>query len=178
MKAIRDDYDRRILPSLDARQLSRDGRMRNPGEKPLVVPEVLPPSQPEIVVKPNVKQTKEEPVLVEKASKEKNNKQQKETENKLESKVEEAEEVFGLVEKAAAPKKNEVDEKKLREMKRDEEIAKAKQAVERKKKLAEKAAAKASIKAQKEAEKKLKVTVILFGWGRTNLDFLLPPFYM
>lgn len=45
---------------------------------------------------------------------------------------------------------------KLKEMKREEEIAKAKQAMERKKKLAEKAAAKATIKAQKEADKKLK----------------------
>ncbi|GMP79813.1 hypothetical protein CsSME_00035182 [Camellia sinensis var. sinensis] len=35
-KAFRDDYERRILASLDNRQLSRDGRMRNPDEKPLV----------------------------------------------------------------------------------------------------------------------------------------------
>ncbi|KAF5942463.1 hypothetical protein HYC85_020105 [Camellia sinensis] len=36
MEAFRDDYERRILASLDNRQLSRDGRMRNPDEKPLV----------------------------------------------------------------------------------------------------------------------------------------------
>ena len=177
MKAFRDDYERRILPSLDARQLSRDGRMRNPGEKPLVVPEVPPPSQPEVVAKPNVKQVKEEPVLapqlntsIEKAPKEKNVKPQKEEKSILkQSKLEDVEEVAGLekVEKDPPPKKNEVDVAKLKEIKREEEIAKAKQAVERKKKLAEKAAAKAALKAQKEAEKKLKVIVIcaFFGLG-------------
>ncbi|KAJ0475451.1 putative proton pump-interactor [Helianthus annuus] len=67
-KAFREDYEKRILQSLDMRQLSKDGRMRNP----------------------------------------------------------------------------------------EEEIAKAKQALERKKKLAEKAAVKAKKKAEKEAEKKLK----------------------
>ncbi|RVW21917.1 hypothetical protein CK203_101009 [Vitis vinifera] len=51
---------------------------------------------------------------------------------------------------------NEVDAAKLKEMKREEEIAKAKLALERKKKLADKSAAKAAIRAQKEAEKKLK----------------------
>ncbi|OVA14910.1 hypothetical protein BVC80_8951g9 [Macleaya cordata] len=35
-KAFRDDYMKRILPSLDCRQLSRDGRIRNNDEKPLV----------------------------------------------------------------------------------------------------------------------------------------------
>ncbi|KAJ6298131.1 hypothetical protein OIU76_019295 [Salix suchowensis] len=50
----------------------------------------------------------------------------------------------------------EVDEAKLKEMKREEEIAKAKQAMERKKRLAVKAAAKAAARAQKDAEKKLK----------------------
>jgi hypothetical protein len=55
-------------------------------------------------------------------------------------------------------------------MKREEEIAKAKQAMERKKKLAEKAAAKAAARAQKDAEKKLKVLVYLF------IDFLISAF--
>ncbi|KAJ0496262.1 hypothetical protein HanHA89_Chr13g0497681 [Helianthus annuus] len=67
---------------------------------------------------------------------------------------EDEEEVYGLEKK---PVKTEVvDEAKLKEMKREEEIAKAKQALERKKKLAEKAAVKAKKKAEKEAEKKLK----------------------
>ena len=55
-----------------------------------------------------------------------------------------------------------VDQAKLKEMKREEEIAKAKLAMERKKKLAEKAAAKAAIRAQKEAEKKLKEIIYTF----------------
>lgn len=50
-KAFRDDYARRVRPSLDMRQLSKDGRMRNPGEKPLV--QVVAPTQfdPEAVKK-------------------------------------------------------------------------------------------------------------------------------
>ena len=47
-------------------------------------------------------------------------------------------------------KPNEIDAEKLKEMKREEEIAKAKMAIERKKKLVEKAAAKAAVRAQKE----------------------------
>ncbi|KAL0760805.1 hypothetical protein Bca101_076955 [Brassica carinata] len=47
-----------------------------------------------------------------------------------------------------------LDEATVKEMRKQEEIAKAKLAMERKKKLAEKAAAKAAIRAQKEAEKK------------------------
>ncbi|OWM81414.1 hypothetical protein CDL15_Pgr007452 [Punica granatum] len=52
-------------------------------------------------------------------------------------------------------------EQKLKEMRREEEITKAKKAMERKKKLAEKNAAKAAIIAHKEAEKKLKETTFL-----------------
>ncbi|KAB2032671.1 hypothetical protein ES319_D05G391600v1 [Gossypium barbadense] len=89
-KAFRDDYEKRTLPSLDSRLLSRDGRIRNPDEKPLA---------------------------------------------------------------------------KLKELKREEEIAKAKQAMERKKKLAEKAAAKAARRAQmEEREKRAKKKVA----GSTN----------
>ncbi|WZY78413.1 hypothetical protein YC2023_024797 [Brassica napus] len=47
-----------------------------------------------------------------------------------------------------------LDEATVKEMRKQEEIAKAKLAMEKKKKLAEKAAAKAAIRAQKEAEKK------------------------
>ncbi|OVA14911.1 hypothetical protein BVC80_8951g10 [Macleaya cordata] len=84
-KAFRDVYMNRILPSLDSRKLSRDGRMMNTNEKPLVS-EFPSSSKSEAVTKPNIKRPKE--------------------------------------------------------MKREEEIAKAKVALERKKKLAEKAAAK------------------------------------
>lgn len=161
-KAFRNDYEKRILPSLDIRQLSRDGRMRNPGEKPLVSQEAPPPPEPEVVVKPKAKQPKDEPVTPPqnnpaptlKAQKEKDSKPQKELKG---IELEDTEEIYGLerVEKDP-PKKTEVDEVKLKELRREEEAAKAKQALERKKKLAEKAAAKAALKAQKEAEKKLK----------------------
>ncbi|KAG2264919.1 hypothetical protein Bca52824_071998 [Brassica carinata] len=52
------------------------------------------------------------------------------------------------------PENFNLDEATVKEMRKQEEIAKAKLAMERKKKLAEKAAAKAAIRAQKEAEKK------------------------
>ncbi|KAE8679096.1 Proton pump-interactor 1 [Hibiscus syriacus] len=59
-KAVRDDYEKRISLSLNQRQLSRDGRIRNPDEKPLVVQEVPVPSAPETIPKPSVRQPKEE----------------------------------------------------------------------------------------------------------------------
>lgn len=69
-------------------------------------------------------------------------------------------ETFTLPEKSpAALAAVAIDSKKLKEMKREEEIAKAKQALERKKKQAEKAAAKAAVRAQKEAEKKQKESI-------------------
>ncbi|KAB1216606.1 Proton pump-interactor 1 [Morella rubra] len=57
-KAFRDDYEKRILPSLDSRQLSRDGRIRNPDEKPLVVLEEPTVSETETVAKTSVKEIK------------------------------------------------------------------------------------------------------------------------
>ncbi|KAG5551261.1 hypothetical protein RHGRI_009624 [Rhododendron griersonianum] len=175
-KDFRDDYERRILPSLDMRQLSRDGRIRNPDEKPLVVQEARNLYENVTVTKTNIKRpTKEDSIsspvavpVVEEVTKEAKSKPQKEAKNnkpissgkpmepiELEDKGEFY--VSEKVQKDLPPKANEVvDEAKLKEMKREEEIAKAKLALERKKKLAEKAAAKAAIKAQKEAEKKLK----------------------
>ncbi|KAL7583746.1 hypothetical protein Lser_V15G45338 [Lactuca serriola] len=163
-KAFREDYEKRILQSLDIRQLSKDGRMRNPGEKPLIAPESpIPVPEAEVVAKPKAKQPKEDPVPLPTPTpveKEKDDKAQKEVnangvvkgkKGKVEEKEEE-EEVFRVEKK---PEVKEVDESKLKELKR-EEIAKAKQALERKKKLAEKAAFKAKKKAEKEAEKKLK----------------------
>lgn len=157
-KGFREDYEKRLLPSLDNRQLSRDGRIRNPDEKPLAAVEAPAPSEPEILPKPNVKQPKGDS----KSASQKDNlptqKVQKEASSKEVKKTAEhtdiADKEIPLVEKPALEKK--VDEAKLKEMKREEEIAKAKQAMERKKKLADKAAAKAAIRAQKEAEKKLK----------------------
>lgn len=162
-KAFRDDYEKRILPSLDGRQMSRDGRIRNPDEKPILAPAEPAPPQTEMAAKPNIKRTKEEPKPVpsdtlpaQKVDKEVKHKAGKSVQP-LEQEDKAEDEMHGL-EKLSKdiPKEPEVDLAKLKEMKRAEEIAKAKLAMERKKKLQEKAAAKASLRAQKEAEKKLK----------------------
>ncbi|KAB5521431.1 hypothetical protein DKX38_025750 [Salix brachista] len=161
-KAFRDDYKKRILPSLDRRQLSKDGRIRNPGEKPLVMLETPILSEPEPVIKANAKQPKEDPKPTPQKDALPSQKVQKETtKTELKTTIEHSDivdkEVSGLeiLQKNSSAEK-EVDEAKLKEMKREEEIAKAKQAMERKKKLAVKAAAKAAARAQKDAEKKIK----------------------
>ncbi|KAL0798372.1 hypothetical protein Bca101_053547 [Brassica carinata] len=167
-KNFREDYEKRLLGSLDARQMSRDGRMRNPEEKPLVVPEApqakAAPSATEAVPKTKAKQQpKEEQVSAPKPDAAAPDAQKTEKAKdavKVEKNVvveddgEEEEEVYGL----GKPQKEEekVDEATVKEMRKQEEIAKAKLAMERKKKQAEKAAAKAAIRAQKEAEKKEK----------------------
>lgn len=153
-KAFRDDYEKRILSSLDMRLLSRDGRMRNPDEKPLLeepkvaVAEALP--------KAIAKQPKEEP----KPSPVETLATQKETKTKgRDSKTKSDNDDYEFEnphKETPAAKEPDVDPAKAKELKREEEIAKAKLASERKKKLAEKAAVKAALKAQKEAEKKLK----------------------
>uniref|UniRef100_A0A1D1Y7U6 Proton pump-interactor 1 n=1 Tax=Anthurium amnicola TaxID=1678845 RepID=A0A1D1Y7U6_9ARAE len=167
-KGFRDDYEKRILSSLDKRQLSRDGRMRNPDEKPIVSPVVASTESEvsllaasrkvDIDMKPP-KVDVEAPaqhIPSKKASKDDVRKLTG-PETKGKAAPPEETETFFLSEKgqkdSAAP---EVDAAKLKEMKRGEEIAKAKQASERKKKLSEKAAAKAAVRAQKEAEKKQK----------------------
>ncbi|GLT83339.1 hypothetical protein SLE2022_016340 [Rubroshorea leprosula] len=162
-KAFRDDYEERVLESLDRRQLSRDGRIRNSDEKPLVEPVVPLPVEVETVAKPIVKQPKEDKKPSQQDVKP-DQKVQKDAGKKVKdskSSVEHAEvedsEVSGLDKLEKEPSVDKVeDQAKLKETKREEEIAKAKQAMERKKKLAEKAAAKAAVRAQKEAEKKLK----------------------
>ncbi|CAL1386295.1 unnamed protein product [Linum trigynum] len=145
-KAFRDDYKKRLVSSgsLDRRSLTLDGRIRNPDEKPIAVVTRLPPSQDEPLVKPPKPAAKKESLPA------------KTVQKKTEQLEEVEEEVAGLEktqEKISPPP---VDPAKLKEMKREEEIAKAKLAMERKKKLAEKAAAKAAKRAEKEAEKKLK----------------------
>ncbi|XP_052486432.1 proton pump-interactor 1-like [Gossypium raimondii] len=131
-KAFRDDFEKRILPSLDSRLLSRDGRIRNPDEKPLVAPEKPVDSETETILRPSVRQPKEE------------------AKSDISVVAEE------ILVSGKLQKNKEVDVAKVKELKREEEIAKAKQAMERKKKLAEKEAAKAARRAQMEAEKKLK----------------------
>ncbi|XP_060669006.1 proton pump-interactor 1 [Ziziphus jujuba] len=162
-KALRDDYERRILPSLDSRQLSRDGRMRNPDEKPLVLLEEPARPQVETPAKALPKQVKEEAkspqvdaLPTKKVQKENKSKTADSKSTTEHIDVADKDIVFETLPKEAPVRQNEVDAAKLKEIKREEEMAKAKQAMERKKKLAEKAAAKAAIRAQKEAEKKNK----------------------
>lgn len=177
-KDFRDDYERRVLQSLDMRQLSQDGRMRNPDEKPRLLVKVPTPSETEDVLKTSVKQPQKEDLILpgqsdasstKKVQKEKNAINEKEANKKTESAMEkmdmEVREVSRTekLQEDSDPKRNEVDEAKLKEMKRDEEMGKAKLAMERKKKLAEKAAAKAEIKARKNAEKKLKEITLLIN---------------
>ncbi|KAK3028415.1 hypothetical protein RJ639_039625 [Escallonia herrerae] len=165
-KAVRDDYEKRILSSLDMRLLSKDARMRNPGEKPLVTVEAPTPSEVEIVSKSDVKPPKEDKAAlqihtasVQKVQKENKSKPQKDTKSKV-TDIEDREGITGLekLEKDPPTKRNEVDEAKLKEMKREEEMAKAKLALERKKKLAEKAATKAAER-EKKAKKKAGASV-------------------
>ncbi|XVF78525.1 hypothetical protein PTKIN_Ptkin14bG0140700 [Pterospermum kingtungense] len=190
-KAFRVDYEKRILPSLDNRQLSRDGRMRNPDEKPLVTSEAPVSSEAEAIPKPGVRQAKEEVKSSPAPDTKHPKKVQKDAETKVMESKSSPENVVaekeisgsGKLQKDTSADK-EVDAAKLKEIKREEEIAKAKQAMERKKKLAEKAANKAAIRAQKEAEKKLKEIIsffILFCFSIISLpvetDILLNIFF-
>lgn len=166
-KDFRDDYEKRILPALDRRQMSRDGRIRNPDEKPLVVVEASGAPAVETASKANSKQVREDTrsappdtLPVQKAQKDAKNKAT--GPKSVEEHIDVADEDISGLEKQtkeSTPKDNKVDAEKLKELKRQEEIEKNKQALERKKKKAEKDAAKAAIRAQKEvekAEKKLK----------------------
>ncbi|ONI12723.1 hypothetical protein PRUPE_4G180600 [Prunus persica] len=172
-KDFRDDYEKRILPALDRRQMSRDGRIRNPDEKPLVAVEASGAPVVETASKANSKQVREDTrsappdtLPVQKAQKDAKNKAT--GPKSVEEHIDVADEDISGLEKQtkeSSPKDNKVDAEKLKELKRQEEIEKNKQALERKKKKAEKDAAKAAIRAQKEAEKaekKLKEIIYLF----------------
>ncbi|ONM21577.1 Proton pump-interactor 1 [Zea mays] len=139
-KAFREDYEKRILTSLNSRQLTRDGRMRNPDEKPIFIESQAPAPEPEpFPVKLPAKQVKEVPAP------------QADNASKIEAPSK------GPVQLHKAKAALDADDvAKLKEMKRQEEIEKNKLALERKKRQAEKQAAKAVARAQKEAEKKLK----------------------
>ncbi|XP_072980914.1 proton pump-interactor BIP131-like [Typha angustifolia] len=164
-KVFREDYEKRILTSLDNRQLCRDGRMRNPDEKHIMetqqalVPETTP-------AKVTVKQAKKivnlEISRADTASIDKIHDQEiaKVAEADLKSKKAHSDNTANSHDtensQKESRKSNEIDAEKLRETKREEDIAKSKLGMERKKKLAEKSAAKAAARAQKEADKKLK----------------------
>ncbi|CAN7106921.1 unnamed protein product [Brassica rapa subsp. narinosa] len=165
-KSYREDYVKRISHSLCERQLSRDGRIRDTEGEAQAVWEKL------------VK-TRKEGMAVHKMNREEDSssnssqdgnviteKQKKEVRKKAmefnRSSAEESDVIdleFPVYEN---PKKEgEVDEETLKEKKREEQLEKAQLAMERKRKLQEKATAKAAIRAQKEAEKKLKASYLL-----------------
>ncbi|KAJ1289363.1 hypothetical protein BS78_02G158600 [Paspalum vaginatum] len=158
-KSFREDYEKRIPVSLNSRQLSRDGRMRNPDEKPIHIEShvPVPAAGPEpIPVKLPPKQPKEVPApQADGASK---------VEARLKAPVKtpkaksalDADDDYEVEPPKEKAKPTEADVAKLKEIKRQEEIEKNRLALERKKKQAEKQAAKAAARAQKEAEKKLK----------------------
>ncbi|EFH46739.1 hypothetical protein ARALYDRAFT_493672 [Arabidopsis lyrata subsp. lyrata] len=167
-KAFREDYVKRISFSLGERELTEDGRIKDP--------EVQIFWERQVMVKTmkgseNVQKTNREDsssnlsqdgmVIT--------HKRKKETKKKAMdfdmSSAEESDVIdmeYPVYEK---PKKEEevVDEETLKEREREENLEKARLAMERKRKLQEKAAAKAAIRAQKEAEKKLKA-IILSGF--------------
>jgi hypothetical protein len=158
-KAFREDYEKRILSSLNGRQLTRDGRMRNPDEKPIFI-ETQQPAPPvvqePVPVKMLSKQAKEVPASQAAAAPKAEplaKAYPKSAKVKAAPDADDADEAEPPKEK---PKPKEVDVAKLKEIKRQEEIEKNRLALERKKKQAEKQAVKAAARAQKEAEKKLK----------------------
>uniref|UniRef100_A0A0E0LUL2 Proton pump-interactor 1 n=1 Tax=Oryza punctata TaxID=4537 RepID=A0A0E0LUL2_ORYPU len=159
-KSFREDYEKRILVSLNSRQLSRDGRMRNPDEKAIILEtQVAPPAEQEPApLKKPAKQAKEAPAPRADIT------PKDEIRVKAPAKAAKAKQPLDIddipdVHDEEPPKektKPKVDEVKLKEMKRQEEIEKNKLALERKKKQAEKQAMKVAARAEKEAEKKLK----------------------
>lgn len=168
-KTFREDYEKKNLSSLLNRQLSKDGRMRNPEEKPPVPDEgadVGPSIGREILKNP--KATKNVPGAPEHnssdlfaASNENHRQATGPVKIKDSTQPTDIRESEIVSETALSPgdnsaTNNEAETMHLKEKKREEEIAKGKLAQERKKRQAEKAQAKAAAKAQKEAEKKLK----------------------
>jgi len=156
-KAFREDYEKRILASLNSRQLSRDGRMRNPDEKPIFIESQAPAPEPEpIPVKLPAKQTKEVPAPQEDDAPKIEARSKGPVKSHKAKAALDADDDYEAEPPKEKAKPTEADVAKLKEIKRQEEIEKNKLALERKKRQAEKQAAKAAARAQKEAEKKLK----------------------
>lgn len=155
-KTFREDYEKRILTSLNGRQLTRDGRMRNPDEKPIFIETQQPVAQEPVPLKAPLKQAKEAAAPQVVAPKEEPLAKASAKSAKVKASVDADDDAYEAEPPKEKPKPKEVDVAKLKEIKRQEEIEKNKLALERKKKQAEKQAAKAAARAQKEAEKKLK----------------------
>jgi len=158
-KAFREDYEKRILASLNSRLLSRDGRMRNPDEKPIFIESQAPApaAEPEPVpVKVPAKQAKEVPApQADEAPKVEVHSKGSVKPPKAKAALD-ADDDYEAEPPKEKAKPTEADVAKLKEKKRQEEIEKNRLALERKKRQAEKQAAKAAARAQKDAEKKLK----------------------
>ena len=164
-KAFREDYEKRILASLNSRQLSRDGRMRNPDEKPIFIESQAPASEPEPIpvklpAKLPAKQAKEVPAPQEDDAPKIEARSKGPVKSHKAKAALDADDDYEAEPPKEKAKPTEADVAKLKEIKRQEEIEKNKLALERKKRQAEKQAAKAAARAQKEAEKKLKVLLI------------------
>ncbi|MQM06691.1 hypothetical protein Taro_039511 [Colocasia esculenta] len=138
-KAFRDDYERRILSSLDRRQLSRDGTMRNPDEQPILLEALAPVELETSMAKLNVKNIKENVAVP--AQHTTSQKVPKDGGNKIEIKersTPEDTENFTVSERKQPLETPKIDAAKLKDIKREEEIAKAKLA-EREKRAKKKA---------------------------------------
>lgn len=127
-KAFRDDYKKRILPSLDERKLRRKGYVRD--------------SEGDVDTENGNETEGKKTIELMRFS----------TEEESDDAID-----FDIpVYEKLAKEEEEIDEETLKEKKREEQLEKARLAMERKRKLHEKAAAKAVIRVKKEAEKKLK----------------------
>ncbi|CAN6810772.1 unnamed protein product [Brassica oleracea] len=168
-KAYRDDYVKRISPSLYERQLSLDGRIRDQeGEAPVVQEkQALGKNREEGMVvmhKRNREESSSNSSQDENVVTTKQKKEVRKTVIDFNRSSDEESVVIDLefpVYENPKKEAKEVDEETLKERKREEQIEKARLAMERKKKLQEKAAAKAALRVQKEAEKKLKANYII-----------------
>ncbi|XP_018486121.2 proton pump-interactor 2 isoform X2 [Raphanus sativus] len=161
-KDYRDDYVKRTSHSLGERELSRDGRTRDTeGEAQAVV--VKTRKEGMAVHKSNKEDSssnssRDGDVITDKQRKEARKKKAMEFNKSSAEESDVIDSEFPVYEnpKKKEEEEEEVDEVTLKERKREEQLEKARSAMERKRKLQEKAAAKAAIRAQKEAEKKLK----------------------
>jgi hypothetical protein len=124
-KAFRDNYKKRILPSVNERKLRCDVQIRD--------------------LEGNLDTENGNETVVKKA-----------IEYKRFSTEEESDDFDIPVYEKLGKEEKEIDEETLKEKKREEQLEKARLAMERKRKLHEKAAAKAVIRVKKEAEKKRK----------------------
>ncbi|VAI31739.1 unnamed protein product [Triticum turgidum subsp. durum] len=133
-KTFREDYEKRILTSLNGRQLTRDGRMRNPDEKPIFIETqqpAAPVQQEPIPSKAPLKQAKEA-AAPQVAPKEEPLAKASAKSAKVKAAVDADDDAYEAEPPKEKPKPKEVDVAKLKEIKRQEEIEKNFQKEEKK----------------------------------------------